>query len=167
MVVLSRGRRVRIRFNPAALEAVKWHEYLTRFLLGGAVTLATGLIGHHFGPVVGGLFLAFPAIFPASATLLEKHERGKKRRAGIDHTIRGRLAAALDARGAAMGTLALTAFALFVWKLLPGHNAAVVLSAALALWLMLAVLLWRLRKLHVYGAVARRRAGLRAKPRGR
>jgi hypothetical protein len=32
-----------------------------------------GLIAARFGPVVGGLFLAFPAIFPASATLIEKH----------------------------------------------------------------------------------------------
>jgi hypothetical protein len=30
------------------------------------------------GPRVGGLFLAFPAIFPASATLVEKHEKQKK-----------------------------------------------------------------------------------------
>ena len=34
-------------------------------------------------PVVGGLFLAFPAIFPASATLIEKHGRERKEKAGL------------------------------------------------------------------------------------
>jgi len=145
---------MRIKFNLASLKETQLHEYLTRFLLGGAVTVATGLIASHFGPVIGGLFLAFPAIFPAGATLIEKHERDKKRRAGIQHTVRGRLAAALDARGAAMGTIALAAFGLLVWKLLPLRNAAVVLTGATGLWLALAILIWRVRKLHVYSSVA-------------
>jgi hypothetical protein len=138
---------VRIRFNLAALKQIKWHEYLTRFLLGGAITVITGLIAKHFGPVIGGLFLAFPAIFPSSATLIEKHEREKKHRAGIPHTMRGRLAAALEARGAAMGSLALAAFAALIWQLLPLYNAAVIFTGALVLWLALAILIWRIRKL--------------------
>jgi hypothetical protein len=144
---------VKIQVNLASLEQIQWHEYLTRFLLGGAITVITGLIARQFGPVVGGLFLAFPAIFPCGATLIDKHERDKKCRAGIPHTIRGRLAAALDARGAAMGTIALALFALLVWKLLPQHNAALTLAAALAVWLALAILLWRLRKLHLCSSV--------------
>ena len=146
---------MRIRINLASLKQMRWHEYLTRLLLGGAITVATGLIARHFGPVVGGLFLAFPAILPAGATLIEKHERDKKRRAGIPQTIRGRLAAALDARGAAMGTIALAAFGLFVWKLLPLYNAAVILAAALVGWLALAILIWRVGKLHVPSRVTR------------
>jgi hypothetical protein len=140
---------MRIQIDVASLKQIQWHEYLTRFLLGGAITVVTGLIAKHFGPVIGGLFLAFPAIFPSGATLIEKHEREKKRRAGIPHTIRGQLAAALDARGATMGTIALAAFGLLVWKLLPLHNAAVILTAALTGWLTLAVLIWRVRKSHV------------------
>jgi hypothetical protein len=140
---------MRIKVNLASLEQIQWHEYLTRVLLGGAITVATGLIARYFGPVVGGLFLAFPAIFPCGATLIDKHERDKKCRAGIPHTNRGRLAAALDARGAAMGTIALAMFALLVWKLLPLHNAALTLAGALAVWLALAILLWRVRKLHL------------------
>ena len=69
---------MRIRINLASLKQIRWHEYLTRFLLGGIITVATGLIAKHFGPVIGGLFLAFPAIFPAGATLIEKHEREKE-----------------------------------------------------------------------------------------
>ena len=46
--------------------------------------------------------MAFPAIFPASATLIEKHEKERKARAGIRNTLRGRQAAALDAPGAVL-----------------------------------------------------------------
>jgi Protein of unknown function (DUF3147) len=75
------------------------HEHVVRFVLGGAVTVAAGLIARHWGPVVGGLFLAFPAIFPAGATLLEEHEVQKKAKIGCDGRRRGR-DAALDALGA-------------------------------------------------------------------
>jgi len=144
----SQGITVKIRVNLDSLERIEWREYLKRFLLGGAITVATGLVAQYFGPGVGGLFLAFPAILPAGATLIEKYECDKKRSAGITQTIRGQLAAALDARGAAMGTIALAVFGLFVWKLLPFHNAAVILIAAFAIWLALAILIWRLRKWH-------------------
>lgn len=137
-----------IKFEPAALGEIKIHEYLTRFLLGGAACIATGLIALKFGPVVGGIFLAFPAIFPASATLVDHQEREKKTQAGIPCTVRGRLSAALDARGSVMGSLALGLFAVIVWKLLPLHNAAVVLATALLAWLLLAGVLWRLRRWH-------------------
>lgn len=146
---------VRIHWNLAALRGIRPHEYLSRFALGGAVSALAGLATAHWGPVIGGLFLAFPAIFPAGATLLDKHERDKKRHAGLSGEIRGRLAAALDARGAAMGALALAAFACLIWKLLPRHAAALVLPGALALWLGLSILLWRLRKLIVHLVRAR------------
>jgi hypothetical protein len=71
-----------VQFNPSALRQSHWYEYLIRFALGGAVTVVAGLIAARFGPVVGGLFLAFPAIFPASATLIEKHVRHGRRRRG-------------------------------------------------------------------------------------
>lgn len=139
---------MRIRINIDSLRQIRWHEYLTRFLLGGVIAVVTGMIAKHFGPVIGGLFLAFPAIFPAGATLIERQQRDKKRSAGISRTTRGRLAAALDGRGAAMGTIALAAFGLVVWKLLPGHKAALILAVGLAVWLTLAVLIWRVAKLH-------------------
>jgi uncharacterized membrane protein (GlpM family) len=131
-----------------ALKQTRWHEYLTRFILGGLVTALTGWLAHRFGPIFGGLFLAFPAIFPASATLLEKHEREKKLKAGITFTIRGRLAAALDARGALMGALAGMAFGALVWKVLPRGNWPVTLILALGCWLVVSSLLWYIRKHH-------------------
>jgi hypothetical protein len=92
---------MKILVNFAALRQVRWYEHFARFLLGGFISLVAGLIAKEFGPTAGGLFLAFPAIFPASATLLDKHEREKKQKAGIAVTIRGLLAVGLDARGAA------------------------------------------------------------------
>jgi hypothetical protein len=53
------------------------------------------------------LFLVFPAIFPASATLIEKHERQRKQEKGLRGQERGIDAAAVDAMGAALGSVAL------------------------------------------------------------
>jgi Protein of unknown function (DUF3147) len=141
-----------IKIDLSSLRRTQWHAYLVRFLSGGAMTVMAGLIAKRFGPVVGGLFLAFPAIFPASATLLDRDQKEKKRRAGIPVTIRGRLAVALDARGAALGCIALGAFALLVWKALPLRNPTGVLTSALVLWMAVAAGIWRLRKLHVYAS---------------
>jgi Protein of unknown function (DUF3147) len=135
-----------IRFDFSALAKTKWYEYAVRFLFGGAITVVTGLLAKGYGPVFGGLFLAFPAIFPASATLIEQHERDKKQRAGITNTIRGQQAAAVDARGAAMGSLALIVFAYVVSKLEPIWNTGLALSLAFAAWLAASILLWIFRK---------------------
>jgi hypothetical protein len=72
----------------------------------GAATVLTGTISSAFGASVGGLFLAFPAIFCASATLIEKHEIRRKRESGLSGRRRGREAAALDAAGAVLGASA-------------------------------------------------------------
>jgi hypothetical protein len=137
-----------IRIKLAELRQTKVTEILVRFVLGGGVTVMTGLIAQHYGSAVGGLFLAFPTIFPASATLIERHEREKKRRAGIAETTRGRLSAAIDARGAALGSIALVGFASIIWKGLSDAGAPTVLGIAVFVWLALATLLWLLRRAH-------------------
>ena len=73
----SSGSRVNIRVKLSTLRETRWHEYLVRFVLGGLATVGTGAIASLFGPETGGLFLAFPAIFCASATLIEKHARAQ------------------------------------------------------------------------------------------
>ena len=85
-----------IGFSPSSLKEGRWYEYLVRFTLGGAATVFTGLISSRYGASVGGLFLALPAIFCASATLIEKHEIRRKREAGLDGRRRGEEAAALE-----------------------------------------------------------------------
>jgi hypothetical protein len=137
-----------VNFDFSTLAKIKWYEYGIRFLLGGAITVVAGLLAKQFGPVLGGLFLAFPAIFPAGATLVEKHEREKKQKAGITNSIRGRQAAALDARGAAMGSIGLACFAIVVWKLLPLWNTGLVFFMAVGIWLAASVLIWRVSKSH-------------------
>jgi hypothetical protein len=135
-----------IDINLSSLKTTKPHEYAIRFLFGGIVTAAAGVIAIRYGPVVGGLFLAFPAIFPASATLIESHERERKQKAGYDGTRRGRTAASLDAAGAVLGALALLLFAFLLFRFLPSHNAVFVLAAATVAWLALSILLWFLAK---------------------
>jgi hypothetical protein len=139
---------MRVHFDFSALRKTRWHEYGLRFLFGGAVTAVTGLVAKHFGPAVGGLFLSFPAIFPASVTLIAKHEKQKKLKAGMDGTMRGKKAAASDARGAGIGSVGLASFAIFVWKLLPVWNAFETLSLATLLWLLVSVLIWQLGQKH-------------------
>lgn len=110
------------------------------------MTALTGLIATKFGPGIGGLFLAFPAILPASVTLIEKHEREKKEKLGLHGTIRGREAAGVDAAGAATGSIALFVFAVVVWRFLPGHRAWLVIGGATLIWAGVAYAMWRIRK---------------------
>jgi len=128
------------------LRRTKWHEYATRFVFGGAVTVLAGLIAKKFGAEVGGLFLAFPAIFPAGATMIEKHETNKKARHGLQGTKRGRLLAGADALGAAIGSVGLVCFATLTWKLLPSHSTWVTLSIATMGWFGIAISGWLLQK---------------------
>jgi hypothetical protein len=60
---------------------------------------------------VGGLFLAFPVILRATASLVQKHEIEKKQAAGLHGKVRGRWAAALESAGAAIGSVGLFGFA--------------------------------------------------------
>ena len=134
-----------VRLNLSALRDIRWYEYVIRFALGGAMTVIAGLIASRFGPVVGGLFLAFPAIFPASATLIEKHERERKEKAGLSGARRGKEAAALDAAGAALGSVGLAAFAVVIW-LLTERSPSLALVLATAAWLTVAVPSWLVRR---------------------
>ena len=130
----------------SALKGVKPHEWAVRFVFGGACTVLAGLIAKRFGPGVGGLFLAFPAIFPAGASLIETHEKKHKARIGMDGTMRGRAAASVDAAGAAMGCVGLGGFAVVVWRGLEGHNSYVVIGLASVVWAVLSLGLWMARK---------------------
>lgn len=135
-----------IKVNPSALKQTKWHEYLVRFAFGGLITAAAGIIAKKFGPEVGGLFLAFPAIFPATATLIEKHETEKKQKKGLKGIVRGRNAASVDAAGSAMGSVGLFVFAVIVLHFIAGHNLWLVLAGAMLGWLAVSVLTWLIRK---------------------
>jgi hypothetical protein len=137
---------MRVKVDLSALRQTKLHDYAVRFFFGGLITALAGIIAKEFGPIIGGLFLAFPAIFPASATLIEKHEKQKKERQGGKGTARGREAAGIDAAGAAMGSVGLVIFAFVVWKLIPRYSHWMVLIVATTCWLAVSVLAWKIRK---------------------
>lgn len=131
-----------IAVDPSALLETKWHQYAVRFFFGGLITALAAIIAKQYGPTVGGLFLAFPAIFPASATLIEKHEREHKAEKGLRGEDRARKAVSCDAAGAAMAAVALAGFALTVWKLLPTLPSAAVIALATLGWAAVSGLIW-------------------------
>jgi hypothetical protein len=131
-----------ITVDTRVFKQTSWRQYLLRFVLGGAITVATGLLARFYGPVWGGLFLAFPAIFPASVTLVAKHERQRKARHGLHGTIRGLDAAAANAVGAILGSIGLFFFALVACGFLSFGNGALALLAATIVWFGVASLAW-------------------------
>jgi hypothetical protein len=118
------------KFNPDELGAHRLRDYVIRFSFGAGITLVAGLIGMKFGPKLGGVFLAFPAILPASLTLIEQKE--------------GRERAAIDSIGAVLGAIAMIAFAVVVSLSVVRLGPVVALGIALVLWLMVAVALYAL-----------------------
>jgi hypothetical protein len=140
-----------VEFKPSDIKDTTPLELVIRFVFGGICTGAAGLIAKRYGPGIGGLFLAFPAIFPAGVTLIQAHEKEKKARIGSDGTHRGRLAASIDSAGAALGCFGLLAFALTCWKGLPNHSALVIIAISVAIWLVTSVALWEIRKRRMFG----------------
>jgi Protein of unknown function (DUF3147) len=135
-----------IRFSPSSLKEGRWYEYLIRFALGGAATVFTGLLSSRYGAAVGGVFLALPAIFCASSTLIAKHEIRRKRQTGLAGERRGQMAAAVDAAGAALGALGMLAFAVaFSMLIIRSSIPAAFIGASLA-WLTVAVVAWYVRR---------------------
>ena len=126
----------------STIRETHWDEYATRFVFGGLVTVLAGLVADRFGPAIGGLFLAFPAIFPASASLIQRQQKEKKQKAGMDGTRRGRLASGVDASGAAIGTCGLAAFAVTAHFLLPVVPLWLALVAATVTWGTVSVSIW-------------------------
>ena len=137
---------MRIEVDPKGLKQTKWHEYALRLVAGGVTTVVAGLIARKWGPGIGGLFLAFPAIFPASATLIEKHERQRKQEKELHGRERGKDAAAADALGAAMGSVGLVAFAGICWWMIPRYPALLALGCATVAWLLVSFSIWTVRQ---------------------
>jgi hypothetical protein len=129
------------RINPQGLEGKKPNDYLVRFAFGAAISLTAALISLKF-TVLGGMFLAFPAILPASLTLVERDA--------------GREEASIDAQGAIIGAVGLLAFALIAAF---GINRIGAIPALLA-----AALAWLAVSLSIYAAVMAWRAITRKEP---
>jgi len=146
---------VRIKIDISALRQSTWSQVGIRFVCGGLITAATGIIAKEYGPGIAGLFLAFPAILPAGATLIEKHETQRKERAGLHGSVRARKAVAADAAGAAMGSIGLLAFAVLITVFIPSHQPWAVIVLATITWMAVSFLVWRLCR-KIPAAVRRR-----------
>jgi hypothetical protein len=149
-VLLSAGRVVIAEARLKHLKGIKPSEAALRFAFGGLCTVVAGWIASRFGPAMGGLFLAFPAIFPAGASLIEKHEIAHKQKVGADGEGRGRVLAGVDAIGAAIGSIGLAGFAAVVWKMLPAHGPVTVIALATLAWLIISIVLWLVRKSRLF-----------------
>ncbi len=134
-----------VRIKWSALKQGRWYAHAVRFGLGGLTTAVTGAVAQRYGPATAGLFLAFPAIFCASATLVEKHERKRKEAKHLQGARRGQQAAALDAAGAGWGSIALGVFGLCVWWLAPASPVGSLCIAAIG-WPVVAISAWGLRR---------------------
>ena len=137
---------MRIQLDISVLRETRWYQIAVRFLFGGLVTAATGIIARKYGPSIGGLFLAFPAIFPASATLIERHEKEKKEREGLHGAVRARKAVGVDAAGAAIGSIGLFVFALLIARFLSNSRPSLLIVASTLCWMLVSGIIWYVRK---------------------
>jgi hypothetical protein len=135
-----------VKISTSTLRRTKWHQYAVRFLFGGAIAAIAGVIAKHYGPTVGGLFLAFPAIFPAAATLAQSHEEEKKHEHQLHGRQRGILVAGAEAHGAAIGSIGLSAFAALFWLAVPSMNLALLFPLAIVTWFVISASIWYVNK---------------------
>jgi hypothetical protein len=119
--LLERDDRQPVGFDWSKFGKVKPGELAIRFAFGAGVAVLAGVVGALAGPKVGGLFLAFPAILPASLTLIEKKE--------------GMTKCWSDASGGAIGAVGMAAFALVAMLLLKSNPVLALLLALLA-WIL-------------------------------
>lgn len=110
------------------VRAVRPTDLVVRFAFGAAVSVAAGLIGKIGSPRLGGMFLAFPSILPASLTLIQQKEGTRK--------------ADRSAIGAVLGAIGLATFAGVAEATFHHLAAPLVLIAALTSWVAVILLLY-------------------------
>lgn len=120
----------RVEERPS-LETEKVHRLGTRelgyrFIAGAITSVASGVATLAFGPRVGGVFLAFPAILAASLTLISREEDRREARE--------------DARGAVVGALALALFAAVAALSIGKLHGAIAMLLATAAWFAAALI---------------------------
>lgn len=137
-----------VEYKPESLQQARWWEYVIRFVFGGLVTVMAGIVAKMYGPVVGGLFLAFPSIFPASVTLVHSHKKRHEQNKGKseeESDEKGTKAAWKTAEGAALGSIGLFCFGLVIWLLPQFLPPWLVLFLALVAWVAGALLAYFIR----------------------
>ncbi|MCW2878090.1 MAG: hypothetical protein JWQ95_2190 [Sphaerisporangium sp.] len=116
---------VRIRVQPSKLRELSARALVVRFLFGAITSVIAALIGERWGPVAGGIFLAFPATLAATLTLIQDEARS-------------RIPVVEDARGAVLGATGMIAFAVCVWLLATRIPTLLALGVATVVWAVVA-----------------------------
>ena len=124
----QRGHEPVVGVHLGALRDLPASDLLVRFGFGAAISAVAGVVSVLAGSEPGGILLAFPAILPATLTLIEKEESERQ-------------AEDLDV-GSILGAAALASFAIVVWHYMDEGSALVVLALATATWLLMAVVLY-------------------------
>jgi hypothetical protein len=117
-----------VALDLAQLRATHWRDLAIRFAFGATVSVAAGLIGVAFGARVGGMFLAFPAILPATLTLIAKQE-GEQR-------------SFHDLQGTVVGACGLAGFGVVASATIGRLDVLVALLLAFATWCAVAGILY-------------------------
>src|SRR5215218_8016064 len=107
-------------------------DLVVRFVFGAITSAVAGSLSILFSPIVGGVFLAFPAILAASLTLIAEEEDTTETRE--------------DGRGAVVGALGMAAFAAIGVAAFTKIAWPLALAAACCAWAIVAIglylLLW-------------------------
>jgi hypothetical protein len=114
-----------IEVEPARIRDCDVKGLAVRFAFGFTISVIVGVIGLVAGDRIAGLFLAFPAILPASLTLIAEND--------------GEAQARVDAAGACFGGIGLAAFGFVSWFLLPRTAPVLAEVAALVAWCVVAI----------------------------
>jgi len=112
------------------LRQVRLRDYAVRFAMGAIISVVAAVVGKVIGVRFGGTLLAFPAILPASLTLIQKEE-GTRR-------------ADRDAIGAILGAVGLVIFGMVGEATFGRVDPALALALAILGWLSTAFLLYGL-----------------------
>ena len=115
----------RITFEVSRLRDLDFGDLAVRFAFGFLISAVVGAIGLATGDRIAGLFLAFPAILPASLTLIARKD-------GEDE-------AKVDAVGACFGSAGLAAYGAASWFLLPRMGPTPAELVALVAWGVVAI----------------------------
>jgi uncharacterized membrane protein (GlpM family) len=125
MTAAARRRQPEFGIDLGSITDARWRDLTIRFAFGALVSAVAGALTVGVGGRAAGMMLAFPAILPATLTLIEEEE---SERAARD-----------DDTGAVLGAAALAAFGAVAWWLLPRHPAPLALTLATVAWIVGAV----------------------------
>jgi hypothetical protein len=108
-----------------AVRGIRPRDLVLRFAFGAAISVVSGLIGVAAGKFAGGVWLAGPAVLPATLTIIEKEE--------------GRKPAVTEVQGSVPGTIALITFAVVAAVCTARLPLAAAMLCALATWVAVAI----------------------------